>query len=192
MKKSEVLRMELNRRTRQLESYAKAYEDQVQRYKESESANETLRKRIIEQIAKLADVEKGKQELRHSRARCLKRKKRSCEASSSKRNLTALDAMEKESKARFEVTTREREELIAKLREELVQSNEILEKERQETIARLEALESEHSKSKLEADSLRQLNERLLKEYKKTTKEEETHNNEQANTIASLEMKSRV
>ena len=95
--------------------------------------------------------------------------------------------MEKESKARFEVTTREREDLIAKQREELVQSNAMLEKERQETIARLEALESEHSKSKLEADSLRQLNERLLKEYKKTTKEEETHNNEQANTIASLE-----
>ena len=83
---------------------------------------------------------------------------------------TALDAMEKESKARFEVTTREREELIAKQREELVQSNEMLEKERRETIARLEALESEHSKSKLEADSLRQLNERLLKEYKKNTK----------------------
>ena len=47
--------MELESANVQLESYAKAYEDQVQRYKESESANETLRKRITEQIAKLAD-----------------------------------------------------------------------------------------------------------------------------------------
>jgi cell shape-determining protein MreC len=34
----------------------------VQRYKDSESTNETLRKRITEQIAKLADAEKSKQE----------------------------------------------------------------------------------------------------------------------------------
>ena len=36
---------------------------QVQRYKDSEITNETLRKRITEQIAKLADAEKSKQEL---------------------------------------------------------------------------------------------------------------------------------
>ena len=187
LKKSEVLRMELESANVQLESYAKAYEDQAQRYKESESANETLRKRITEQIAKLADVEKSKQELEAQQGALFEEKKAQLRSEFEQEKSSALDAMEKESKARFEVTTREREELIAKQREELVQSNEMLEKERQETIARLEALESEHSKSKLEADSLRQLNERLLKEYKKNTKEEETHNNEQANTIASLE-----
>ena len=55
--------MEVESANTQLESYAKAYEDQVQRYKDSESTNETLRKRITEQIAKLADAEKSKQEL---------------------------------------------------------------------------------------------------------------------------------
>ena len=187
MKKSDVLRMELESANTQLESYAKAYEDQVQRFKESENANEILRKRITEQIAKLADAEKSKQELEAGQSAVRNDMKAQLQSEFEREKAIALDALEKELKARFEGTIRERENSIATLREELAQSNATLEKERQETIARLEVLEGERSKSKLEADSLRQLNERLLKEYKKTTSEEETQANEQANTIAKLE-----
>tara|TARA_B110000003_G_scaffold261960_1_gene284170 strand:- start:1301 stop:4885 length:3585 start_codon:yes stop_codon:yes gene_type:complete len=187
MKKSDVLRMELESANTQLESYAKAYEDQVQRYKDSEITNETLRKRITEQIAKLADAEKSKQELEARQSALLEEGMAQLRSEFEREKSLALDATEKESKARFEVTIRERENALATLREELLQSNAKLEKERQETFSRLEALEGERSKSKLEADSLRQLNERLLKEYKKSTTEEETQTNEEARTIKKLE-----
>jgi len=187
MKKSDVLRMELESANTQLESYAKAYEDQVQRYKDSEITNETLRKRITEQIAKLADAEKSKQELEARQSALLEEGMAQLRSEFEREKALALYATEKESKARFEVTIKEKENAVATLREELLQSNAKLEKERQETFSRLEALEGERSKSKLEADSLRQLNDRLLKEYKKSTTEGETQTNEEARTIKKLE-----
>ena len=190
-KKSDVLRIELESANAQLESYARAYDEQLQRCKDIESANEMLRKHILEQTAALADAENrtnvSKREEEARQSKIFEEKMKQLRQEFEREKALAVNSSSGETSARFDATILEKENMIKKLSDDLNDANLALQNECEATSKKIGALESDRDKNKSEADSLRQLNERLLREYKKTTTDEETQNAEQTRTIALLE-----